>query len=82
MIPGKVSCLKGWKREYYGYLMTAFYNHKGRLQYVCVDVHAEAVLGTRKNLNGALLYHVEVQTGSLPRSYVNGNEMTCVVCTK
>ena len=81
MIPGKVTCLQGWTREYYGYLMTAFYNHAGRLQYHCVDVNAEAVPGTEANIDGALLYFVEVQTRSLPSTYTNGNEMACVVCT-
>ena len=82
MIPGKVTCLKGWTREYYGYLLTAHHNHAGPLQYYCVDVNAEAVPGTRRNLNGALLYPVEVHTKSLPSAYRNGNEMACVVCTK
>ena len=81
MIPGKTTCLKGWTREYYGYLMSAFHSHY-RMTYSCVDVTAEAVPGTAKNRNGALLYHVEVQTGALPSAYINGNELTCVVCTK
>ena len=81
MIPGKTTCLKGWTREYYGYLMTDYKDHR-RTTYSCVDVTAEAVPGTAKNCNGALLYHVEVQTGALPSAYINGNELTCVVCTK
>ncbi len=80
MIPGRISCLKGWTREYYGYLMSEKENHH-RSQFTCVDVNPEGVPGTSKNIDGALLYPVEVHTGSFPSSYVNGNEMTCVVCT-
>ena len=81
MIPGRITCINsGWTREYYGYLM-ADHNGHHRIQYTCVDIKAEGVPGTKRNLNGALLYHVEVHTGSLRSAYRNGNEMTCVVCT-
>ena len=62
--------------------MTEYYNHPGHLQYYYVDVKAEGVPATGKNINGALLYHVEVHTRSLSSAYTNSNEMACVVCTK
>ena len=46
--------------------MTEYYNHPGHLQYYCVDVNAEGVPGTSRDVNGALLYRVEVHNRSLP----------------
>ena len=46
--------------------MTEYYNHPGHLQYYCVDVNAEGVPGTSRDVNGALLYHVKVHNRSLP----------------
>ena len=80
MIPGRTTCINsGWTREYYGYLMVDYHGHH-RIQYTCVDINAEGVPGTKGNRNGALLYHVEVHTGSLQSAYRDANEMTCVIC--
>ncbi|KAL9965214.1 hypothetical protein ACROYT_G028985 [Oculina patagonica] len=84
MIPGTNKCPSGWTREYYGYLMTSHYNHAHQTEFVCVDVDAEVVPGTHKDINGALLYPVEGSCDySLPcKPYIHGYELTCVVCTK
>lgn len=84
MIPGRKSCAgKHWTREYWGYLATGHYNHKNQIQYVCVDRAPEADPKGAKNDNGALLYLVQGVCGSLPcPPYVQGRELTCVVCTK
>ncbi|XP_001630778.3 collagen alpha-5(IV) chain [Nematostella vectensis] len=83
MIPAVARCPAGWSREYYGYLMTSYYGQKHSSQFVCVDHDAEYVPGSVANLNGALLYPVEGVCGSLPCApYVDGRELTCVVCTK
>ena len=56
---------------------------KNQKDFVCVDKDPEYVPGSHKDMNGALLYHVEGQCGSLPcLPYVQYRELTCAVCTK
>ncbi|XP_078619150.1 uncharacterized protein LOC144886395 [Branchiostoma floridae x Branchiostoma japonicum] len=82
MIPARLSCPSGWTREYKGYLMTMHYNYH-RTEFVCVDGEPETRPGGHVNQNGALFYPVEASCGSLPcPNYVQGRELTCVVCTK
>eukprot|EP00058_Branchiostoma_floridae_P013333 XP_002598821.1 hypothetical protein BRAFLDRAFT_74502 [Branchiostoma floridae] len=82
MIPARLNCPSGWTQEYKGYLMTAHQTHK-RTEFVCMDGEPETRPGGQVNLNGALLYPIEAHCGSLPcPSYVQGRELTCVVCTK
>ncbi|XP_036366827.1 uncharacterized protein LOC118767026 [Octopus sinensis] len=83
MLPARTKCYAGWRAEYSGYLMANYYLHKGRQEYVCVDYAPEADPAGYRNENGALLYFVEAVCGSLPcPPYVNGRELTCVVCSK
>ncbi|XP_078699700.1 uncharacterized protein LOC144926627 isoform X2 [Branchiostoma floridae x Branchiostoma belcheri] len=85
MIPARNTCYSGWTREYHGYLMAEGHNHPGSKEYVCVDEQPEAVPGGQENHDGALFYPVEARCGSLQCShghYVEGRELTCVVCTK
>eukprot|EP00058_Branchiostoma_floridae_P004809 XP_002590297.1 hypothetical protein BRAFLDRAFT_76550 [Branchiostoma floridae] len=83
MIPARNTCPTGWTQEYDGYLMTSYYNHPGAKEFVCVDEQPEPVTGGQANHNGALFYPVEARCGSLPcPNYVEGRELTCVVCTK
>ncbi|XP_073234221.1 short-chain collagen C4-like [Porites lutea] len=83
MIPAQNDCPYGWTEEYHGYLMTAYYDHANQKDYVCVDKDPDYILGTKESKDGALLYHVEGQCGSLPcLPYVNHRELTCAVCTK
>ena len=84
MIPATNKCPSGWTREYHGYLMTSHYAEKHSSEFVCIDVNAEAVPGGYRNTNGALLYLVQVNCGfGIPCvPYVEGKELTCVVCTK
>jgi len=83
MIPATYQCPSGWTREYYGYLMAERHDHRHSSAYICVDRSVETVPRSSANHNGALLYPVEGQCGSLPCSpYVQGGELTCVVCTK
>ncbi|CAI9737336.1 Hypothetical predicted protein [Octopus vulgaris] len=83
MLPARTKCYARWTAEYSGYLMTASSVHKGRLEYVCVDYAPEADPAGYRNENGALLYFVQAACGSLPcPPYVNGRELTCVVCSK
>ncbi|XP_052830978.1 uncharacterized protein LOC106877462 isoform X2 [Octopus bimaculoides] len=83
MLPARTVCYPGWSTEYSGYLMTEAHYHKGRHEYVCVDHAPEADPAGYRNENGALLYFVEGICGSLPcPPYVNGRELSCVVCSK
>ena len=83
MILGRNICPSGWTLEYKGYLMSAYYNHKGRTQFICVDANAEGTTGSHSSNDGALLYFVKSQCGSLPcPPYANGKELPCAVCTK
>ncbi|XP_078699956.1 uncharacterized protein LOC144926806 [Branchiostoma floridae x Branchiostoma belcheri] len=82
MIPARLSCPSGWTREYKGYLMTNMYIHQ-RTEFVCMDGEPETRPGGHVDHNGALFYPVEANCGSLPcPNYVQGRELTCVVCTK
>eukprot|EP00058_Branchiostoma_floridae_P013330 XP_002598818.1 hypothetical protein BRAFLDRAFT_74505 [Branchiostoma floridae] len=82
MIPARHSCPSGWTREYKGYLMTERQTHN-RSEFVCMDREPETRPGGHENKGGALLYPVQANCGSLPcPNYVQGRELTCVVCTK
>eukprot|EP00058_Branchiostoma_floridae_P003568 XP_002589056.1 hypothetical protein BRAFLDRAFT_87529 [Branchiostoma floridae] len=83
MIPARNTCPTGWTREYHGYLMAGYYNHPGATEYVCMDEEPDVIPGGHADQNGALFYPVEARCGSLPcPNYVEGRELTCVVCTK
>ncbi|XP_019643780.1 PREDICTED: short-chain collagen C4-like [Branchiostoma belcheri] len=83
MIPARNTCYSGWTREYHGYLMAEKFDHPGSKEYVCVDEQPEVIQGGQADQNGALFYPVEARCGSLPcPNYVDGRELTCVVCTK
>ncbi|KAJ8028414.1 Short-chain collagen C4 [Holothuria leucospilota] len=85
MIPARNVCPdEKWTKEYHGYLMSERSAHY-RTEYVCVDSQPQAVPRTSDNNNGALFYLVEgicTEGGGLPCGpYINGYELTCVVCT-
>eukprot|EP00058_Branchiostoma_floridae_P001981 XP_002587469.1 hypothetical protein BRAFLDRAFT_100149 [Branchiostoma floridae] len=82
MIPARLSCPTDWIKEYSGYLMSEKHDHNGNKNFICVDGAPNLRTGSNANLNGALLYLVEAQCGSLPCGpYISGYELTCVVCT-
>ncbi|XP_064604589.1 uncharacterized protein LOC135469887 [Liolophura sinensis] len=82
MIPVRLECPLGWTVEYLGFLMSQ-YNKFQKSEYVCVDQDPDTHPATAANLDGNLLYVVEAACGSLPcPPYVDGYEITCVVCTK
>ncbi|XP_078692366.1 short-chain collagen C4-like isoform X2 [Branchiostoma floridae x Branchiostoma belcheri] len=82
MIPARLSCPRGWSKEYSGYLMSEHHTHNNNKNFICVDGAPELRQGSSANSNGALLYLVEAQCGSLPCGpYISGYELTCVVCT-
>ncbi|XP_052803050.1 uncharacterized protein LOC128233456 [Mya arenaria] len=82
MIPAKLECHDGWKKEYNGYLMSGYYNYAAAKEYACVDSEPEALDAGHENKNGAMFYLVESVCGALEcPPYTNGKELTCVVCT-
>ena len=89
MIPGRNQCYKGWTLEYKGYLVAGYhghtndFGHKAASEYVCLDDSPDVIPGGHTNQNGALFYMVEGHCGSLLcPPYVEGRELTCVVCSK
>ncbi|VDI02223.1 Hypothetical predicted protein [Mytilus galloprovincialis] len=84
MIPGRKDCLADWKKEYTGYLMSGYHGHVSATEYICIDADSER-LKKMSSLKGmSLLYSVAAKcNGVLPcPPYVDGREMTCVVCSK
>ena len=83
IISARKSCYEGWKIEYNGYLMTGKPEHRAGSMYTCVDGNPDTLHGGRANKDGYLFYLVEGRCGSLKcPPYVEGRELTCVVCSK
>eukprot|EP00058_Branchiostoma_floridae_P010322 XP_002595810.1 hypothetical protein BRAFLDRAFT_96784 [Branchiostoma floridae] len=83
MIPARNTCPTGWTEEYDGYLMAASYTHTAT-EYVCMDDNPETVQGGQgRQTSATRFYPVEARCGALQcPNYVEGRELTCVVCTK
>ena len=80
MIPSHYECPSGWRREYYGYLMSGDHAHKAATQYTCVDKSLEQIPGSGVSTNGYLFHTVEAKCNHhIPCS---DKELSCVVCTK
>ncbi|XP_053404686.1 uncharacterized protein LOC123553879 isoform X2 [Mercenaria mercenaria] len=83
MVPAMYDCFDGWHLEYRGYLMAGSHSAKSGTQYICVDEAPEADESGYRDENGAMLYRVTGQCGSLPcPKYVQNRELPCAVCTK
>ena len=84
MIPARTECPDGWTTEYEGYLVSDSDHeaNRKRSSYVCLDEAPEIAAGGAST-DQAVIYPVEVTCGTLPCSlYINGRELTCVVCSK
>ncbi|VDI01289.1 Hypothetical predicted protein [Mytilus galloprovincialis] len=84
MVPGRLTCHDGWHKEFSGYLMSqSSTNGRTPSEYICVDEQLESVPGGDAGRDEAVVYPVEAVCGSLKcPPYVNGRELTCVVCSK
>jgi len=83
MIPAKQRCHTGWIKEYSGFLMSERNIHASPKEFICMDGNPESLTGTYVDRNGALLHYQKAVCGSLPcLPYIDGRELTCVVCTK
>ena len=80
MIPSHYECPNGWRREYYGYLMSGGYGNPAATQYTCVDKSLEQIPGSGANTFGYLFMPVEAYCDY--RVPCSDKEVTCVVCTK
>ena len=66
-----------------GYLVAGDYMHSSASEFICLDSNAEAIVGSAANHDGKTFYLAEGYCGSLPcPPYVQGRELTCVVCSK
>jgi len=85
MIPGRQDCPSSdMHLEYKGYLVSAWWNHVGRTEYICLDETPEARPGGAANTDGGLFYPVQIDCRALPCQAphpVQGDEATCAVCT-
>lgn len=82
MIPAKITCPSGWRREYYGYLVSEHINNRPT-KYVCIDNSFESVPGSQNDVYNGGLYHVEASCyGMACPPYNNYKELNCVVCSK
>ncbi|XP_078692964.1 uncharacterized protein LOC144922790 [Branchiostoma floridae x Branchiostoma belcheri] len=52
MIPARLSCPRGWSKEYSGYLMSGGYNDASNKNFICVDGVPELRQGSSADLNG------------------------------
>jgi len=83
IIPAKQTCQTGWIREYSGFLMGERNSHASSKEFICMDGNPESLTGTYTDRNGALFHFQRSVCGSLPcPPYIDGRELTCVVCTK
>lgn len=85
MVPARTQCPDGWTSEYRGYLVSddKLNGYRRRSSYVCWDEAPEVVENRIHPVWQGAIFPVEVLCGSLPCSvYINGRELTCIVCSK
>lgn len=84
MIPARINCPEGWTEEYRGYVVaeSSVDKDRHRGEYLCWDEAPEYTKGAAAQDQG-LIYTVELASGTLPSSiFIDGIELTCVVCSK
>jgi len=68
---------------YSGYLVAAYIDHASSSEFICLDGDAEVIPGGSDNDNGKIIYLADAACGFLTcPPYVDGRELTCVVCSK
>jgi len=79
MIPGGLNCPADWYAEYKGYI---FSSYEKPSEWICLDGNPEPLGAKFSGWNGVLEV-AEVACGVLPCNvYIDGNEISCVVCSK
>ena len=83
MIPAKRTCPAGWTFEYEGVLASEHSTHASGGEFICISKDPEATIGSQSIEAGDYMNVAEAVCGALPcPPYGNGNELSCVVCTK
>ncbi|VDI03638.1 Hypothetical predicted protein [Mytilus galloprovincialis] len=84
LIPARHDCYGNWVKEYDGYLYAGHHTHAAATQYICLDKTPEALDKQPNWTDKKLLYPVTVNcNGAIPcPPFVNGREVTCVVCSR
>ncbi|XP_052072404.1 uncharacterized protein LOC127710517 [Mytilus californianus] len=84
MIPARKDCYGNLVKEYDGYLYAGYPDHEAASEYICLDKTPEALDKSHSDwTDKKLLYPVRVNcNGAIPcPPYVDGREVTCVVCS-
>jgi hypothetical protein len=83
MIPGRTECFDGWTKEYSGYLVAGYPGYADSSEYVCLDRRPEVVAHSGNAVYENNLYFVESHCGGTLACppYVDGRELSCVVCS-
>jgi len=85
MIPGRYTCPAGWTVEYWGYLVASFTSTgttDKKSSFLCLDEAPEVVPGSSAGFLHDI-HSVEIRCSALHcPPFVDGNEPTCVVCSK
>ena len=84
MLPGKLSCPKGWRVEYMGYLVSSQSAESSfRSMFECLDDQPEKFIGGALDEKSVAHFAlVEANCDTLPcPPYRKGLEITCVVCS-
>lgn len=84
MVPATSSCYTGWTLEYTGILMAGLYAHKVATEFICADSALEWLAGTSHSKEiGKMLYSVLSSCRpALCPPYIEGEVLSCVVCSK
>ena len=84
MIPARNDCYGDWVKEYNGYLYAGHPTHAAASEYICMDETPDVLSKSSTWTGKKLLYPVMVNcNGAIPcPPYVNGREVTCVVCSR
>ena len=83
MIPARDTCYGGWKRQYYGYLASGYYNQVAASSDICIHINPEDLNGGEQIHDGRYFY--PVISKCLPLQcppYHEDYPLTCVVCSK
>ena len=82
MIPGTTNCPNSWITEYSGYLMAGRHNQAHSPKFECVDANPQNLPFSGSNDDASLFYFTEARCDGICPPYEDGEDLTCVVCTR
>ena len=82
MIPGTTDCPNSWITEYSGYLMAGRHNQTHSPKFECVDANPGTVPFSDGDDDASLFYFTEARCDGICPPYEDGEDLTCVVCTR